>query len=205
MKVEIFRIIHIIFILGSCSYQDHESLPALSTDQFQLKLKKIKNNFFIVWPMRSDNLMDSETVKLQKLVGVLSKASDAEIEVIPVYNENVNKEKLKNREFLIRDMLCGFGIPLTKIILKNQIIPHRYEEGFAINVIVYQLMVPNCSEFKDGGVKSQEESFRTFKCSTVANFGKLIAYPSSLNKYKRTENNRDSALKALESISQSGG
>jgi len=206
MKSYILKVIYAviaILILESCGYQDHESLPALSTDQFQIKINKVKNNFFVVWPTRTDNLMDSEMLKLQQLFRVLSKANDADIKIVPIYKKNVlNKEKLRNRIFLIRNIIAGFGIPLNKIEMLDRIDSNKYEEGFAVSVVVYQIKVPNCSEFKDGGIRSLEESFKSFKCSTMSNFGKLIAYPSSLNKYKPTKNDKDSALKALDSILQ---
>lgn len=193
-------------LLLSCTFNPDEEISAIRQNQFQLKINKIKNNFFLVWPHQINTLPDSENLKLQSLIKILSQANDVEIEITPIYKSDLyNNAKILNREFLVRDILCGFGIPLNKIFIKRQIEPQRYEEGFVIKVISYQLKIPNCESFKDNGAKSTEESMKSFGCSTVANFGKLIAYPSSLNKYKKTSNDRSTAIKAINQIDQNGG
>lgn len=192
-----------LMTLTSCAYQEDEGLPTLSDDRFKLKLKKIKHNFMLVWPAKVNELPLSEDSKLKSLVNILDKANDVEVEIIPIYHENmVNKDLIGKRSFGMREIIYRFGIPFNKIHIRHTFKPKKYEEGFLINLTVYELKVPNCSKFKDTGIKSLEESFKSFKCSTVANFGKLIAFPSSLSKYKRTDNDRVTALKSL---SERGG
>lgn len=181
-------------------YTENKFKPELVQYIYKDPDSKAQGYMFIVWPELNQEYGVSEQKKFLNVLKELSSVHDVSVEITPIYpKESLHIDEIKRRTDIIVEVFLGFGVSMSRISVAKRSNPKGLERGFRIKIKYYVMKVPNCAEIKQKQTQPLEYPLANFGCATAANFGKMIAYPSSLIEYRKTETDDEKAVNAISS------
>lgn len=186
------------FLLLGCDTKNQYHNLMYTENKFKVQMHEVNTNTFIVWPEAVRIIPIQENKKFIKILKRLGSFHDVSIIITPVYDtKNISMNVISDRCFVIRDLLLEFGVNANRIEIAKTRKPLKIERGINVRVIYYSMEVPNCDSIKQKQTQPLEYPLSNFGCATAANFGKMVAYPSSVVQYKRTETDDRYAIDAI--------
>lgn len=187
-----------LFLLIGCDTRNQYHNLMYTENKFKVQMHEVNTNTFIVWPETIRTIPIQENKKFIKILKRLGSFHDVSIVITPIYDtKTVSPNVIADRCFVIRDLLLEFGVNANRIEIAKTKKPLKIERGINVRVIYYSMEVPNCDSIKQKQTQPLEYPLPNFGCATAANFGKMVAYPSSVVQYKRTESDDRYAIDAI--------
>lgn len=188
----------VLLLLIGCDTKNQYHNLMYTENKFKVQMHEVNTNTFIVWPEAVKNIPIQENKKFIKILKRLGSFHDVSIVITPVYDtKKISLNTISDRCFIIRDLLLEFGVNANRIEIAKTKKPIKLERGINVRVIYYSMEVPNCDSIKQKQTQPLEYPLPNFGCATAANFGKMVAYPSSIVQYKRTESDDRYAIDAV--------
>ena len=183
----IFSILVLFFICGCDTKNQYHNLM-YTENKFKVHMQQTTIPTFIVWPESVRNMPIQENNKFIKILKNLGSFHDVSIMITPTYDtKKISVKSINERCFYVRELLLEFGVNANRITIAKIKKPIKLERGINIKIVYYKMGVPNCDTILQKQTQPIEYPLANFGCATAANFGKMVAYPSSIVEYKPTE------------------
>lgn len=185
-----------IFLIG-CEQLQEAKKPQ---KKFDVKVDVIVHNLYIAWPLTENQPSKRQRMKLRKVMDILKQADDVEISLVPVFDVPVSNKYVHERIHVIREKLLKMGVGANKIfILKNIKPEERQSPGVNMIIHEFKMDIPKCDIWDDYvGDFDINKDIPNFGCSNANVFGKMVANPASIIKYRKTETDTTLAIQAVD-------
>lgn len=183
---------------------NHQKADKEMNKKYQVTVDRVVHDIYIAWPIDDAVPSEKDRKRLDVVMDILRNAHDAEVLMLPVFDEPLTNKYVHDRVHIIREKLMSMGLGANKIsITAPTAVPKGKKAGINLVITEFVVHAPKCKDWSyTVGDFNTMKGMPNFGCYQANYMGKMIANPSSMIQHRKLENDTHIALRALSSYSK---
>lgn len=187
-----------LFLLTGCQTLDVK--PVSTVKEYKVNVERVVHDIHIAWGLEEAVPTPQQRSKLETILKILRKAHGVEVLILPVYNLPLTNKFVHDRVHIIKDKLMDMGVGADKIAIAKPVkVSEKKKPGINVVITEFVMHIPECTDWDvTVGDFDTTKDLPNFGCYTAGYFGKMVANPASIVKYRKTDSDTTIAIQAVE-------